>query len=230
MSRENVTGIWETGDQTTLAQIIRAEVRRALLDTRTQTVGTVVTYDPATNTATIQVDILQVFRDFNVPDLPDAEIPQPPRILQLVPVCIAAGGTGYMSLPLLPGDTGILHCMDRSIAAWRVQGLPNDPVSAMLHALSHSVFDPKLQPIPTQPVPVDLTGLVLEHSALVKGGANAVDFLAKAQQLITALDSAIAAANLAVAPNDGGAAAFTAFQQAWDLLKVQIPTIKLQGE
>lgn len=53
-------------------------------------------------------------------------------------------------------------------------------------------------------------------------GENAISPNTRADDLIAAIDAAIAAALLAIAGPDGGALAFTAFQSTWNSLKNQI--------
>jgi hypothetical protein len=80
----------------------------------------------------------------------------------------------------------------------------------------------------------DVTIDVAGSQSVFIGDSMAVA-LAKAQAMIGALDGAIDAAIVAAAPilppngGDGGTAAFTAFQGAWDGAKNNIPTTKAKG-
>ena len=61
-SRENRTGIFELGQDPELADLFRVALRALKLSVRTHSVGTVVSYDPAKQTASVRVDALQVLR------------------------------------------------------------------------------------------------------------------------------------------------------------------------
>ena len=236
-NRENRTGIYELGQSPELADLFRVALRAAALAIRTHTVGTVISYNPATQRARVRVDMRQVIKDFQAeptPTNPNPTKAQDPVILDSVPVAWPQTAAGRLTFPLVAGDTGELHIQDRTLQQWLALGQPTDPVGAFTHSLGDAVFHPNIQPA-TSVSPTDPTATVLDGETLVKIGANAVEFLAKAQSLISALDGAITAAVSAAAPitppnGDGGTAGFTAFQVAWNAAKANIPTIKAQGE
>lgn len=95
------------------------------------------------------------------------------------------------------------------------------------------------QGAPVATISMEASGSVtidVESGQSVNLGGAAAAALAKYQDLITAVDAAITAAITAAAPlvppngGDGGTAAFTAFQTAWDGLKANITTQKAKGE
>jgi hypothetical protein len=93
------------------------------------------------------------------------------------------------------------------------------------------------QGTPVATITLDASGSVtidVEVGQSVNIGDGAAAALAKAQDLLTAIDSAITAAITAAAPivppnGDGGTAAFGAFQTAWNLVKNNIATLKAKG-
>lgn len=238
-NREQRAGIYEMPNDPEIPDLFRIALRNLRLSLRTHTMATVTAYNPATQRATVLVDILSVVKNLDVPPTrtnPAPSTVQDPVTLANIPVAWPRTSTGYITFPLAPGDKGELHVQDRSLEAWLSLGQATDPVAAWTHNLADSVFHPAIfsDADPITP-PTDPTATVVEGDALVKIGRNAVEFLAKAQSLIAALDGAINAAVAAAAPivppaGDGGTAGFVAFQTAWNLAKTNIPTTKAQGE
>lgn len=183
MGRENRTGVFELPSDPQIEDLLRVFGRRIKLSIRTNTVGTIVTFNPTTQLATVRVDVLEVFKLVTGapgvdPNLVNAEIPQtPPLVLAGVPVQIAGTGTSYLSHPLLPGATGVLHVMDRSIRPWMqaVASMAVDPVQSATHALHDAVFVPGLRAKRDAITPpIDLTATVLHDDTLLKLGRAAV--------------------------------------------------------
>ena len=170
------TGPYELSSEPDLAELFRLAVRKLQLEMRTHTVGTVVSYNPATQTADVSVDILQVVRDNNTPPSrqnPAPSITQPPIILKDIPVHFQGTQTAYATQPIKTGDKGELHVNDRSIQKWLLSGTQDDPERMWTHALSESVFYPAPLPAPNKLPPTDLTAHVIE-GPLVKLGYQAV--------------------------------------------------------
>jgi hypothetical protein len=137
----------------------------------------VVTYNSATQKVTVSVDILQVVKDHITPSTPVKPNPvtvQDPVILKDIPVAWPRTATGYLTFPLVPGDTGELHVQDRSLKLWLETGLPRDPVSAFTHNLGDSVFHPTLH-ADVDPItpPTSLTHAVLEGPLVALGALAA---------------------------------------------------------
>jgi hypothetical protein len=176
-NRENRTGVFELGQNPELADLFRVALRGLTLALRTHTVGTVVAYNPATQRATVRVDILQVIKNLNA--VPTAVNPNPtstqiPVVLTNIPVAWPRSGGGYLTFPLATGDTGELHVQDRTLQQWTALGQATDPVGAFTHSLADSIFHPNVHP-DTKPItpPTDLTAAVLHHDLRIKLGRAA---------------------------------------------------------
>lgn len=176
-NRENRTGVFELGQNPELADLFRVALRGLTLALRTHTMGTVVAYNPATQRATVRVDILQVIKNLNA--VPTAVNPNPtstqiPVVLTNIPVAWPRSGGGYLTFPLATGDTGELHVQDRTLQQWTALGQATDPVGAFTHSLADSVFHPNVHP-DTKPItpPTDLTAAVLHHDLRIKLGRAA---------------------------------------------------------
>lgn len=185
MARENRSGIFEIPQTPQLEDIFKVFGRRVKLSIRTNTVGTVQAYDPATNTATVRVDALEILKVTRPPvpppgnPLSDPNIvgetteQAPPIILPTVPVVINGTSSDYVSFPVVPGTTGTLHIMDRGLRSW-LESLSDqavDPVQSATHALQDAVFVPGLRPDrdPITP-PIDLTATVVHSDTEIKLG------------------------------------------------------------
>jgi len=224
VSRQQRTGVYELPEVPELYDILRTFGRRLKLSLRTNTVGTVTAYNPATQKVTVTCDILRVVKAFTVgntgafegtANANNSEITLPVTILKDIPVAWPRCGGGYLTFPIVPGDTGILTVMDRSLQQWLLLGAMADPVQAATHALQDSVFEPGLHP-DTDPItpPTDATGAVLHHDALIKLGRAAVQGVVKDASLQTFLSDAATTASIAAVPQDGGKTAFAAFAVA----------------
>lgn len=238
--RENRTGVFEIPQDPELPDLFRIALRNLQLQMRTHSVAKVVTYNPATQRATVTVDILQIIKD-NITQPtkkdPNPVTKQPPVILKDIPVAWPRAGTGYLTFPLAANDKGELHVQDRSIQQWLELGIATDPISAFTHTLADSVFHPnihdKLNPITPA---TDLTATVLDGDTFVKIGRGALitDFLVKQAALEAAMTAML---NAGVSAGTGavgttGTLAFTAAQLAWNtaLGLVPIGTTKALGE
>lgn len=228
------------------SEIDRALARSIKLSIRTHIPSTVVSYNPATQKATVTVDALPVVKvtdplriPKNILTLkgvpPNAEAVLAPIVLVGIPVHVLGGQLNYVATALNPSDTGMLHVSDRSLEAWLQAGIPTDPVFAFTHALKDSVFYPGLRPTAKAIVPPP-SGTVIEGTPTIKLGAVAVDAAIKGTTFVALMDTIIAAAVAAAVPivppngGDGGTAAFTALQAAWDAAKATISSTKTSIE
>lgn len=184
-------------------QIFRVVERKVKLQIRTHVPASVISYNAATQTAMVQVQHLQVVKVLDIAKAPKTAVAlkgEPPNAdatlapIQLpdIPVSWPRTNAGYITFPLMPGDTGELHVSDRSMKAWRLSGIPAEPASFFTHALKDSVFYPGLH-ADVNPIvpPTDLTASVLD-GALIKIGRTAVLAAARATDPLTASPGLIA--------------------------------------
>ena len=215
MSRENrAVDPFDLPQSPGLADLLRLIARQVKLSIRTHVPASVVVYDPATQKATVLVQPLQVVRYTDETRLPVGAVPDgtppnanatlPPITLVGIPVHWPRTAAGYITFPLLPGDTGELHISDRALETWLAAGAPVDPGLALTHALKDSVFHPGLHP-DTAPIvpPTDLTATVLEGPLVKLGRLATVHSVAKAETFLAEIIAAVTAS--ATTPTDGGA-------------------------
>lgn len=199
-NRSQRTGVYELPSEPEIADLHREADRAVKLAIRTHTVATVIVYDPATQTADVAVDILTVIKDLNVrPSVvnPNPVHVQDPVVLKGIPVHWPQGSLGsYSTMPLLPGAKGMLHVSDRSLEAWKIGGIPTEPVAAWTHNLADSVFHPGDYTTPGLIPPTDQTAHVIE-GPLIKLGYLALEPVLKGTTVaaaMTAYTAAVAAA------------------------------------
>ena len=114
-----------------IAQSVRATIYTALP-------GRVVSYDPATQTATVQPLYKAKF---------NGEPMQMPELLS-VPVVMPRGGGYAISFPIKPGDGVQLMFQSRNSDLWYNEGGEQEGFTARMHDLSDAVAMPGLEPSP----------------------------------------------------------------------------------
>lgn len=98
--------------------------------------GEIVSFDPATQTATIKV-LAQRNLNGQAVDYPE---------LKQVPVHLPRGGGYVHTFPIKPGDGGQLHFQSRDITSWSSDGTPSPGANDRNHSLADAVFVPGLVP------------------------------------------------------------------------------------
>lgn len=183
---------------------LMARVSRCLeLGLRVALPARVIAYTPATQLADLRVELLPVG------EIEGEDVPQPPVLLPQVPVAWTRTSLGHLTLPLVPGDTGLAVFSDRSLSVWRTTGnevAPVDPLIGRTHNLGDAVFFPGLH-TDTDPIapPTSLAATVLE-GPLVQLGVGATQFVAIASLLHAYLVSMFTAAQVAGSANVGAVA------------------------
>lgn len=228
------------GQDPELEDFLRAWGRDLRLKIRTHVPAKLVAFNPATNTAVLSVEILQVVyvTDLTVPKgitsikgvPPNAEAVLAPVQLFDIPVQWPSTSKGWITFELTPGDEGLLHIADRSIAAWLQKGITTEPVLAFLHALQDSIWYPgalsKARPFVP---PVDPAGTVIQGTQ-IKLGPLAVSTVIKGTEFVALMDAVLAAGVANISPQDGGAKAIAAMQTAWNSGKALIESQKAKTE
>lgn len=200
----------------TQADVAKAQQQSALASLDLILPGQIVTYDPATQTAAVQVAIKGGFKG------PGGVATYEDRpTLPGVPVCFPCGGSIGASItwPLAAGVRVLILCGSRALDEWKANGsgglVARDP---RRHQLQDAFCLPLL-PCPADPIPaegVDVAALVVRAPMVKLGDATASDFVALSPAVMTYLSaittylSAIAAATLAGDPTDVAALAWVA--------------------
>jgi hypothetical protein len=173
----------------TLNDLLALWRRSIELEVRVSSPATVVTYDPALQTAKVVLGLLPVAF------IADEEVPQGAIVIPTARVRWVGGSLGYVTTPLVPGDTGHVVFTDRCLAQWLLAGGSVDPVNGRTHALADAIFEPGLRHNANAITPpTDLTATVVE-GPLVRLGSLALNGVVVdgTQTLAGALTAAVTA-------------------------------------
>jgi hypothetical protein len=114
-----------------LAEVISEAIDSALLDVHTSIPASIVIYNPATQTATVQIDLTKILEK-----LDGSLTIEPFTLLQNVP-CSILGSTGHViAFALAPGDTGHMCFSEASIDQWRTKGVLTSPGDIERHGMT----------------------------------------------------------------------------------------------
>jgi len=136
-----------TETRLTLAEVIREAMDARLADVRVALPAQVVAFDPALQLVDVQPLLV------NVLVAEDGEVPEPLPVIPGVPLMFPRAGGFFLTFPVIPGDTVLLVCNDRSIDEWRSLGTQSLPADLRMHSLSDAVAIPGLY-AGTAPLPV----------------------------------------------------------------------------
>lgn len=188
MSTDDKDKVDGAGALAQLDDLLRLHRRALELDLRVAMPATVLAYNPATQRADVQLGLVPVLF------VGDDEVPQPPIVCPQVPVLWVGGSLGYVTTPLVPGDSGLVIFADRCLARWLLTGAPEDPINGRTHSLGDGIFLPGVRATPTQiEPPTDLTASVVEGPLVRLGSAASSGVVLDAGGAQAAIDAAIAA-------------------------------------
>lgn len=108
------------GSTPTLLQAIQTVIDSNLIDLHVSLPAKIVTYDPDTQFASVQIQIMFKLDNGSLhqwPVLPDIPVKH----------SRANGGAAFVHMPLVPGDDVMLICCERSLDNWKTQGGMTDP-------------------------------------------------------------------------------------------------------
>lgn len=174
--------------QPSQVQILKAAFRARQADIRTACPGIVVDYDAPTQTATINLAVR----------LPDVNgVPQELPPLSDVVVKWPRGGGFFATMPLQPGDTGLLVFCEADFSGWRQSGEVSDATQERRHGL-YPYFLPggadDTKPLVSASADHMVCGqdggpVIRIKSTGIELGAAATDFVALAGLVKTELDA-----------------------------------------
>lgn len=113
-------------------EIIRTAVEAGQSKMWTSAPGKIVSFDPAKQTASIQLQVKSFIKQEDGSQK-SVDIP----VLQDVPVQFPGGGGMVMTFPVKPGDEVLVNFSSRSPDAWQQSGKEGVPPDASMHSLSN---------------------------------------------------------------------------------------------
>lgn len=172
----------------TQAELLQLAIRGEMARIHTSIPGTVLSYDHATQRATVQVAVRSKVRGARGGEISNVDVPPIPG----VPVCFPSAAGYAITWPLTAGDPGLIVFAERSTDEWKATGNPsNDAQDVRRFDLSDAVFIPG-SVSPAQPIGStgrDAAAMVLLASSLKLGDSTATDFVALASLVLQELNA-----------------------------------------
>lgn len=121
---------------TRLANVLKQAFRNMMKEVHTSLPGTVISFDPDAQTASIQLGIKRVYV-FDDPSV----TPEDQTISSLinVPILFQRGGGFTISFPIAPGDECMVWFVERSFDLWKRTGQVSLPGANRMHSYSDAV-------------------------------------------------------------------------------------------
>lgn len=107
-----------------------AQIDGRLKDLHTCLPGIIASFDPVTQTASVQPAIKRIFTEHGAVNLP---------LCVDVPVAFPGGGDFFLTFPVKAGDECILMFSERAIDNWHVSGGTQTPAEYRMHDLSDGI-------------------------------------------------------------------------------------------
>lgn len=117
------------GPQMTLASLLELEKKGTKRQINCHQVGEIVSFDPANQTAEVQIKMSYVVND---------EITEYPLLLDC-PCIILAGGEGALTMPIQAGDSCLVLFNDRDMDNWFAGGQTMPPRTDRMHDFSDAI-------------------------------------------------------------------------------------------
>jgi hypothetical protein len=207
----------------TLEEAIKAVIERRLVDVHTTLPGKVVDYDPATQKATVQIQLKRKYVDGTTKEIPP--IPAVPVVFPR-----GKGGTIHIHWKLEAGDDVVLHFSERSLDNWKTAGGMSDPADTRKFHLSDAFCTPGGAAFPDAFAPKDPEAfeiqnadtqiLLYDDGKLKLNGGNDDELVKVLYDLVNLIKSAttttIFGPQPLVPPTD----------PTWDLIKLRIQAFK----
>lgn len=129
-----------------------AQIDGRLKDLHTCLPGIIASFDPDTQTASVQPAIKRIFTEKGAVNLP---------LCVDVPVAFPGGGDFFLTFPVKAGDECILMFSERAIDNWHASGGTQTPAEYRLHDLSDGIAIVGLNSQPHKLVALQMTGAEL---------------------------------------------------------------------
>jgi hypothetical protein len=156
-------------EQARLTDVLERAIRGALSHAHTSLPGQVVSYDPVSNTASVQPSVKAEWTDSdgnsNYDTLP---------VIPNVPVSWPRGGGMVVRMPLDPGDHVWLVFSEASLTEWRTTGQMSEPRDTRRHSLGYPFAIPGAAP-DTEPLsPADAAEVAAGALIVGEDGGDAI--------------------------------------------------------
>ncbi len=124
-----------------MAELMSRRMRDVSSKINCHTIGTIVSFDATKQMVSVSVNFqrtIKAAQNLNTTgESADVIVSYP--VLVNVPIVVLQGGGGYLTFPIVAGDTCLLLFCDRDIDVWIEAGLVNPPPSERLHDLNDAI-------------------------------------------------------------------------------------------
>ena len=138
----------DKNDIDTLASVIAKGYKEGIKDLHTSLPGIIVSFNPATQQASIQPAIKRVFIARGAEE--QILTPSPLPVLINVPIIFPRGGGFSLTFPVKQGDECLIMFCERSIDNWHQFGGVKSPTARRFHDLSDAVAYVGLSSLPNK--------------------------------------------------------------------------------
>ncbi len=118
-----------------LSSVLAGAFKNLLKEVHTTLPGEIVSFDPITQSASVQITIRRIFVTKEI-DGTETEKPDAIPLLTNVPVIFGRGGGWCITHPIKEGDECIVHFSERSFDDWRKNGGVQTPTTWRMHSYS----------------------------------------------------------------------------------------------
>ena len=179
----------------TFSKVLQDAIEARVVDFRVAMPGVVVTYNVATQRASIQPSLKSELEDGSTQTLP---------IISNVPVLFPRTANAWITLPVKPGDRVVLLFADRSLDKWsKSPELTVDPGETRKHDLSDAIAIPGGYPLPgvmvpsPSPLAIELNNTLFKMRLLPTGKLSAENATGELISILSRLVQAIINARVA---------------------------------
>ncbi len=122
-------------ESASLSSVLAGAFKNLLKEVHTTLPGEIVSFDPITQSASVQITIRRIFVTKEI-DGTETEKPDAIPLLTNVPVIFGRGGGWCITHPIKEGDECIVHFSERSFDDWRKNGGVQTPTTWRMHSYS----------------------------------------------------------------------------------------------
>jgi hypothetical protein len=145
-----------------LSSAIRNAFTNMLKEVHTTIPGSIVSFDPVTQSAEVQISIRRIYIA-NQADGTETKTPVEVPMLINVPVIFLRGGGWCITFPVKPNDECIVHFSERAIDTWRKNGDIQNPKDWRMHDYSDAICQVGLSSEPNVITNFDNTNMQIRN-------------------------------------------------------------------
>ena len=151
-----------TNQKPSLGAAIKQAFKNLLKEVHTTIPGEIVSFDPITQSAEVQLAIRRIFVTHNSDGTETESFVDIPKLIH-VPVIFLRGGGWCITFPVKTGDECIVHFSERSLDVWRKSSGLQNPKDWRMHNYSDAICQVGLSSEPNVITDFDNDGLQIRN-------------------------------------------------------------------